>query len=119
MKILLVLVFLAVAVIACGGSGESDDDKLLHLKNQNLTGENYRLQIRVVAAQNPTQFAATCQQFKGLSAKEVAATLQAATSGSESNIFPNATPVPGQEARPEDNETVAGILLDECNRVTR
>jgi hypothetical protein len=115
-----VLVCVAALALACGGGsddGQGEQARLLQLDGQSITADNYRSYLRTIALQFPAQFAGLCQSIRGLSVADANRAILAAQVGSTPNPFTNATPMPGQVARPADNEAATAVLLDECARI--
>ena len=102
--------------VACSGS-DSNDSRVLHFGGRDETEANYRARIKQAFGSTPLAIGAICTPLKGLSPKETLPLVP--IDPQENPTFPGATPRPGQVAREADLLRAAGILIEECAKVTK
>ena len=107
MKIVIGCILLAVAMMACGGDG--DGERILRLGGGDISEAEFRLDMRTTLL-DPIVVMALCEGTKGLSDAEIVAVIV--------NFQQDAGVELVQEADPEDRERAAGILREECDRVS-
>lgn len=115
----LALTLLAALAVACGGSASGE--RILHIKGQDISEEDYKTHIRVSMAENPVAFGLVCNSIRDLTNQEAvdffSALFETGTDDGEQDIFRGGTPVPGQEADLEDAGRAIAIVQAECERV--
>ena len=117
----LVVVLATMFLSACGGSAlQGGSDNVLHLRNMDLTEQQYRDGVRLLLV-NPLLRGVLCPGIRGLSSEEVWRALQPDTPRAASETpepeYVGAVYVPGQSPDRESGVIAGGILLEECRRV--
>lgn len=108
--------------VGCGG-GNDQEGEILHLRNGDMSREDYRAYVRSLLRTGAYQD--FCGGIRGLSSEEIVeAVLASQGEGQEAGESPEAventtgfTPVPDQAPTDDSRLAAAGIISEECERI--
>jgi hypothetical protein len=102
---------LVLAAVACGSG-----DETLHLRGGDISRADYRDHVRELLLL--PIFRDICDSIQGLSTEEVYETLRSEGDDPGGVDHPGFKPVPDQQAERDSGLAAAGIVRDECRRIT-
>lgn len=114
MRLMFLAPVLVAVSVACGGG---DNDRMLHLREFDITESDYRTLLRVEFAQDPMGANTLCASLRGLSSQEIVSFMRALPVEESDGIPAAAQPAPGQVPDDASLERLAVLLREECSRM--